>query len=57
MRPRRRPTSDDALSVIIDAQTSPDALAGMIAKLPDGSLKERAKKKLAALRASRARAY
>jgi hypothetical protein len=43
-------TSDDAFAAIIDAQTSPDVLAGMMAKLPDGRLKERAKKKLAALR-------
>ncbi|MFZ2108835.1 MAG: caspase family protein [Roseiarcus sp.] len=28
--------SDDALVAIIDAQTNPDTLAGVIAKLPDG---------------------
>ena len=44
--------SDDVVAAIIDAQTSPETLAGMIAKLPEGPLKERAKKKLAALRES-----
>jgi WD40 repeat protein len=44
--------SDDAFAAIIDAQTSPDTLAGMVVKLPEGPLKERAKQKLAALRKS-----
>jgi WD40 repeat protein len=42
--------SDDAFAAIIDTQTSLETLAGMIAKLPDGPLKERAKNRLAALR-------
>jgi hypothetical protein len=44
--------SDDDLAAIIDAQTSTETLAAMIAKLREGPLKERAKKKLAALRES-----
>jgi WD40 repeat protein len=44
--------SDDDLTAIIDAQTSPETLAAMIAKLREGPSKERAKKKFAALRAS-----
>jgi hypothetical protein len=44
---------DDAFAAIIDAPTNPDTLEGMIAKLPEGFLKERAKKKLAALRESK----
>ena len=44
--------SDDDLTAIIDAQTSPETLAAMIAKLREGPLKERAKKKFAALRES-----
>ena len=50
--PAAASASDEALAAIIDAQTSPQTLAGTIAKLPDGPLKERAKKKLAALRES-----
>ena len=46
------PTSDDAFAAIIDEQTSADTLAAMIAKLREGPLKERARKKLAALRES-----
>ena len=42
---------DDAFAAIIDAQTNPDTLEGMIAKLPEGFLKKRAK--LAALRKSK----
>ena len=46
--------SDDALAAMIDAQTSPDLLVGMLAKLPEGPLKKRAKKELAALREAHA---
>jgi WD40 repeat protein len=44
--------TDDVVAAIIDAQTSPEALARLSAKLPDGPLKERAEKKLAAIRES-----
>jgi WD40 repeat protein len=50
--PNAPSASDEAVAAVIDGQTSPDIIAGMIAKLPDGPMKDRARKKLAALRES-----
>jgi Alpha/beta hydrolase of unknown function (DUF900)/Caspase domain len=41
---------ESAFAAMIDAQTSPDTLAGLIASLPEGPLKDRAKQRLAALK-------
>ena len=43
---------DEAFAAMIDAATSADLLAPLIAKLPDGPLKERAKARAAALKAT-----